>query len=159
MFKFTNFYSNLCQRLIAPPGIFEVRISAEIRTADFVDQAPGADFVEIQNLPDSVLHYLLPGRYCESDRFYDLATIITAGQKPGYDQVSTIEQWLRDTIKYVLGSSNFPLSAVEVNLKQSGVCRDLAHLGIAMCRSLSIPSLYPASQYGPDNCQTNPAAN
>jgi len=140
VFEFTDFYNNLCQRLIVQPGIFEVRTSAEVRTADFVDQVPGADFMEIQHLPDSVLHYLLPSRYCESDRFGDLATIITSGQKPGYDQVSAIEHWLRNNIRYVPGSSSLPLSAVEVNLKQSGVCRDLAHLGIAFCRSLSIPA-------------------
>jgi len=140
VFEFSDLYGNLCQRLIAPPGIFEIRTSAEIRTIDFVDQSPGADFIEIQNLPYSVLHYLLPSRYCESDRFGDLATIITASQKPGYDQVSAIEIWLRNNISYIPGSSNFPLSAVEVNLRQSGVCRDLAHLGIAMCRSLSIPA-------------------
>lgn len=138
--EFTDVYGNLCQRLIAPPGIFEVRTSAEIRTTDFVDQVAEADFMEIQYLPDSVLHYLLPSRYCESDRFCDLATMLTAGQKPGYDQVSAIEHWLRNNIRYVPGSSNFPLSAVEVNLQQSGVCRDLAHLGIALCRSLSIPA-------------------
>jgi len=140
VFEFTDLYGNLCQRLIAPPGIFEVRTSAEIRTNDFVDQASGADFIEVQNLPDSVLHYLLPSRYCESDRFCDLATLLTAGLKPGYDQVLAIEHWLRNNIKYVPGSSNLPLSAVEVNLQQSGVCRDLAHLGIALCRSLSIPA-------------------
>jgi len=140
VFEFTDIYGNLCQRLIAPPGIFGVSTSAEIRTTDTLYQSAGGDFVEVQNLPDSVLHFLLPSRYCESDRFYDMANIITAGQKPGYEQVSVIEGWLRDTIKYIPGSSNFPLSAVEVNLKQSGVCRDLAHLGIAMCRSLSIPA-------------------
>lgn len=138
--EFTDVYGNLCQRLIAPPGIFEVQTSAEIKTADCVDLSPGADFVEIQYLPDSILHYLLPSRYCESDRFSDMATSLTAGQKPGYDQVSAIERWLRETIRYSPGSSKFPLSAIEVNLKQSGVCRDLAHLGIALCRSLSIPA-------------------
>lgn len=140
VFEFTDLYGNLCQRLIAPPGIFEVQTSAEIRTADLVAQMPGADFIEIQHLPDPVLHFLLPSRYCESDRFCDLATLVTAGQKPGYDQVSAIEGWLRKNIRYVPGSSNLPLSALEVNLQQSGVCRDLAHLGIALCRSLSIPA-------------------
>jgi len=69
-----------------------------------------------------------------------MATSLTTGQQPGYDQVSTIETWLRETISYVPGSSAFPVSAVEVNNQQSGVCRDLAHLGIALCRSLSIPA-------------------
>ena len=73
VFEFTDDYGNLCQRLIAPTGAFRVHTSAEVMTADYVDQAPGAPFVEIQNLPDSVLSYLLPSRYCESDRFGQMA--------------------------------------------------------------------------------------
>ena len=69
-----------------------------------------------------------------------MATEITAGRRPGYDQVSAIVAWLRSHIAYWPGSSDTPASAAEVNVRQSGVCRDLAHLGIALCRSLSIPA-------------------
>ncbi len=139
-FEFTDIYGNLCQRLIAPPGAFAVHTAAEVLTADRVDRAPGAPFVEIQNLPDAVLNYLLPSRYCESDRFGQMATSITAGQQLGYDQVAAIEDWLRTTIRYTPDSSDVPISATEVNARQTGVCRDLSHLGMALCRSLSIPA-------------------
>ena len=139
-FEFTDDYGNLCQRLVAPSGDFTVYTSARIMTADSVDQEPGGAFVDIQSLPDSVLKYLLPSRYCESDRFGDMATEITSNQKLGYDQVAEIENWLRRTISYEPGSSFLSLSAIEVNQQQSGVCRDLSHLGIALCRSLSIPA-------------------
>jgi transglutaminase-like putative cysteine protease len=140
VFEFTDDYGNLCQRLIAPTGAFAVRTTAEVMTADYVDQAFGAPFVEIQNLPDPVLSYLLPSRYCESDRFHQMATEITTGRQPGYDQVAAIVTWLRNTISYHPGSSDIAVSAAEVNARQVGVCRDLAHLGIALCRSLSIPA-------------------
>ena len=140
VFEFTDDYGNLCQRLIAPTGAFAVRTIAEVMTADCVDQAFGTPFVEIQNLPDPVLSYLLPSRYCESDRFHQMATEITTGQQPGYDQVAAIVIWLRNTISYHPGSSDVAVSAAEVNSRQVGVCRDLAHLGIALCRSLSIPA-------------------
>ena len=140
VFEFTDGYGNLCQRLIAPPGPFAVHTDAEVMTADEVDRAPGAPFVEVQFLPDEVLRYLLPSRYCESDRFGMMAAEITAGCSMGYDQVAAIETWLRERIRYVPGSSDIPVSAVEVNLRQSGVCRDLAHLGIALCRGLTIPA-------------------
>ena len=140
VFEFTDIYGNLCQRLVAPTGAFSVRTSAEVMTADFVDQGFGAPFVEIQNVPDSVLSYLLPSRYCESDRFHHMASEITLGQRPGYDQVAAIITWLRNHISYCPGSSDIPLSAGEVNARQVGVCRDLAHFGIALCRSLSIPA-------------------
>jgi len=138
--EFTDDYGNLCQRLIAPPGPFAIYTASEVITADTMDQDPGAPFIEIQNLPDGELVYLLPSRYCESDRFGQMATEITTGEIPGYDQVSTIVAWLRRTIAYQPGCSDVPLSAIEVNQRQIGVCRDLAHLGIALCRSLSIPA-------------------
>jgi transglutaminase-like putative cysteine protease len=138
--EFTDNFGNLCQRLVAPPGPFAVYTSADIMTADEVDQSPGAPFVDIEDLPDAVFGYLLPSRYCESDRFGQMATEIIAGHLLGYDQVKAIETWLRTSIRYEPGSSDIPLSAVEVNLRQSGVCRDLSHLGIALCRSLSIPA-------------------
>jgi transglutaminase-like putative cysteine protease len=140
VYEFTDDYGNLCQRLVAPPGAFAVRTSADVMTADTVDQAFGAAFVEVQNLPDPVLSYLLPSRYCESDRFGEMATQITAGQLLGYDQVAAIVSWLRNTISYHPGSSDTAVSATEVNTRQEGVCRDLAHLGIALCRSLCIPA-------------------
>jgi transglutaminase-like putative cysteine protease len=140
VFEFTDGYGNLCQRLTAPVGAFEVATSAEVMTADIVDQAQGAPFVEIQGLPDAVLSYLLPSRYCESDRFHDMATEITSGHLPGYDQVGAIVSWLRRSVDYQPGSSDAPVSAIEINTRRIGVCRDLAHLGIALCRSLSIPA-------------------
>ena len=142
VYEFTDTYGNLSQRLVAPPGNFAVYSSADVMTADQVDQSPGAPFVDIEYLPDGVLGYLLPSRYCESDRFGQMATEITAGQKLGYDQVSAIERWVRTTIRYESGDSPTPVSAVEINARQSGVCRDLSHLAIALCRSLSIPARF-----------------
>jgi transglutaminase-like putative cysteine protease len=69
-----------------------------------------------------------------------MAKEITAGHKLGYDQVAAIEDWLRTRIRFEPRSSDIPVSATEVNSRQSGVCRDLSHLGIALCRSLTIPA-------------------
>ena len=138
--EYTDIYGNLCQRLLAPYGAFSIHTSADVMTTDEVDTAPGAYFIEIQNLPESVLTYLLPSRYCESDKFGDLAREIVAESQPGYDQVASIDRWVRNFIRYTPGSSNYPISAVEVYGRSEGVCRDMAHLGIALCRSISIPT-------------------
>lgn len=140
VFGFTDDNGNLCQRLIAPSGHFTIRTTAEVMTADEVERAPGAPSVEVQYLPDAVLRYLLPSRYCESDRLGLMAREITAGLLPGYDQVAAIEAWLRSRIRHEPGNNRLPLSATEVDLRKSGNCRDLAHLGIALCRSLGIPA-------------------
>ncbi|MFI3185165.1 MAG: transglutaminase family protein [Methylococcaceae bacterium] len=133
-------YGNFQQRLVAPPGEFSIHTCYEVSTAESLDSAPGAVFIEIQNLPNPVLPFLLPSRYCESDRFGDLAREIVSNTMPGYDQVSKIDDWVRHSIQYIPGSSDTPLSAVEVHNRGYGVCRDLAQLAITLCRSISIPA-------------------
>jgi transglutaminase-like putative cysteine protease len=138
--EFTDGYGNLCQRLIAPPGEFLVRTSADVLTSSHIDTAFGAPFVPAQELPEAALVYLLPSRYCEADRLSDLARQVTIGAMPGYDQVAAIVSWVRGAVRYAPGSSQMPLSAVEVWQRGVGVCRDLAHLAITLCRSLVVPA-------------------
>ena len=89
-----------------------------------------------------VLQYLLPSRYCESDRLGPHAIDIAGMNNAGYDQVAEISGWIRRHIAYVPGSSGAPCSASEILSSGEGVCKDLAHLGIAMCRSISIPARF-----------------
>lgn len=138
--EFTDTYGNLCQRLIAPPGFFSINTGAEVILADSVARAEDAPFVEIHKLPNEVLIYLLPSRYCETEHFGRMAATIAEGQLLGYNQVAAIEAWIRKTIRYESCGSDTPVSALEVNSRQWGVCRDLSHLAIALCRSLSIPA-------------------
>ncbi len=138
--EFTDPFGNLCQRLVAPSGRFSIRTSADIEAADFADTAPGAPFVEVQNLPDDTLPFLLPSRFCESDRFGELASSLAAGWAPGYNQCAAIVDYIRSTIQYTPGAGTEVISACEVNGRSRAVCRDMAHLGIALCRALSIPA-------------------
>ena len=131
---------NACQRLVVPQGSFFIHTSAEVLVSNTHNAAYGAGFVEIQYLPEQVLSYLAPSRYCESDRFNDLAISIVADALPGYNQVARIVDWIRHQVRYLPGSSDLPLSALEIHQRGYGVCRDLAHLGIALCRSISIPA-------------------
>lgn len=138
--EFTDGFGNLCQRVLATPGTLEVHCSAIVQTADGSDENPAAEFVEVQKLPPETIAFLFPSRYCESDRMGPLAMELTSGFQPGYSQAAAIVTWIRDTIAYRPGMSNVPVSAVETKDRGYGVCRDLAQLGIALCRSLSIPS-------------------
>lgn len=138
--EFTDAYGNLCQRLVVPPGEFSIRTSADVQTADMIDVAPGAPFDEVQTLPDGVLTYLLPSRYCESEQFFDMASEIVGAAAPGYDQVVALCDWIQKNVRFNPASCYVQMTAGDVNTRREGVCRDLAHLGIAMCRSLSIPA-------------------
>lgn len=126
--------------MVAEPGFFTIETHSIIRTSPEIDVAPGAEFQEIQHLPNQVISYLLPSRYCESDRFIDLAHEIVLGLKPGYDQVAGLNLWLQKHIRFNPDAGHYQLSATEVNQVGEGVCRDLAHLGIALCRALCIPA-------------------
>lgn len=138
--EFTDQFGNLCQRLMSPSGPFSIRTSADIQVADWADAAPGAPFVEVNQLPVEAIPFLLPSRYCESDRFTQMASSIATGSAPGYDQCLSIVHYIRNNVQYVPGAGQQIISAAEVNDRSQAVCRDMAHLGIALCRALSIPS-------------------
>lgn len=138
--EFTDHFGNLSQRVLIPAGKFEVRCSCRAHTADVVDVDPDAPFVPVDQLPEDALQFLLPSRYCQSDQMNKLAASIVAQKAPGYPQVAAIEQWLRDEMSYVSGSSDASTSAVDTAQSKTGVCRDYAHLGIALTRSLNIPA-------------------
>jgi len=138
--EFADAYGNLCQRLIAPPGEFTIHTSADVQTADMIDVAPGAPFDEVQYLPDGVLTYLQPSRYCQSEQFFEMACSIVGDAIPGYDQVAAICTWIQGAVRFNPQSNYDHMSAIDVNQRREGVCRDLAHLGIALCRALCIPA-------------------
>lgn len=138
--EYTDGFGNLCQRVLIPQGNFEVRCSCRAHTTDVMDVNPQAGFVPVHDLPESVLEFLLPSRYCQSDMLHPLACTIAGQRPPGYQQVAAIEQWLRNEMRYVSGASNASTSALETAASHQGVCRDYAHLGITLARSLNIPA-------------------
>jgi len=138
--EYTDKFGNLCQRVLIPEGEFKVYCSCRAHTADAIDVDLNAEFVPVHNLPESALEFLLPSRYCQSDLLNGLASSIAGALNPGYPQVAAIEQWLRDELQYVRGSSNASTSALDTAQSRTGVCRDYAHLGIALTRSLNIPA-------------------
>jgi transglutaminase-like putative cysteine protease len=87
-----------------------------------------------------VLEYLLPSRYCQSDKLGSFASEIVGSTPSAYDQVEAIRGWIHGNVEYRYGTSDASTSAEETAARRLGVCRDFAHLGIALCRSLSIPA-------------------
>jgi transglutaminase-like putative cysteine protease len=138
--EYSDSYGNLCQRLVIPQGFFNLQMSVCVETADEIDLQFDAPLVPVQYLPDSVLQFLLPSRYCPSDQMNDLANQIVSGVLPGYGQVEAIRSWIQLNVEYRYGTSDSSTSAIETATKRVGVCRDFTHLGIALCRSLNIPA-------------------
>ncbi len=138
--EYTDMYGNVAQRLVTTAGRFRIRTTVEVETAEAIDVMVGAPFTPVELLPDAVLPFLLPSRYCQVEQFGDLAVEIAGEAAPGYDQAEAIRQWIQTHIRYQYGTSNASTSAVETVQQRVGVCRDFAHLGIALCRSLNIPA-------------------
>ena len=138
--EYVDVYGNLCQRLVAPAGELMVSAAAGVETADAIDVAPGAPFTLVEELPPEVLQYLLPSRYCQSDLLSDLSREAAGDATPGYDQVEAIRRWIHENVEYRYGVSDPTTSARETADQRCGVCRDFTHLGMALCRSLTIPA-------------------
>jgi transglutaminase-like putative cysteine protease len=142
MIEYTDDYGNLCQRAVLPAGPFLFTARCVVDTWDTIDADRGAEFVPIHTVPDPILKFLLPSRYSQSDQFGNLARSIAGGLAPGYLQVEAITRWIHENVRYQYGTSNASTSALETSQSREGVCRDFAHLGVALCRSLNIPARF-----------------
>ncbi|TWJ04659.1 transglutaminase superfamily protein [Mucilaginibacter frigoritolerans] len=105
------------------------------------------DFTDIEEIPiakmeSSVLPYLYPSRYCQSDKLYRLANNLFGHIENPFEKVITLTDWIHKNVQYLSGSTNSQTSAFDTVTEQAGVCRDFAHLGIALCRALTIPARY-----------------
>lgn len=138
--EFVDSFGNLCQRFVAPPGQLRLRAAATVETDDHIAVDWDAPATPVQALPDAALQFLLQSRYCPADTMAARAAQITAGCAPGYAQVEAIRAWVHAHLAYRYGVSNEFTSALDTLADGAGVCRDFAHVGIALCRSLAIPA-------------------
>jgi transglutaminase-like putative cysteine protease len=141
--QYRDGFGNLCCRLIAPPGPFTLTTQTVIwddGLPDPVDRSAVQHAVE--DLPDEVLSFLLPSRYCESDKLADEAWRLFGNMAPGWDRVQAICDHVNRSIKFDYQQASPFRSAADVHAGGIGVCRDFAHLAIAFCRALNIPTRY-----------------
>jgi transglutaminase-like putative cysteine protease len=94
------------------------------------------------DLPVSLLRYTLPSRYCDSDKLTDFAWQKFGRIEHGMPRVQAISQWLHENIEYRYMSGRSDISAWDVLQRGYGVCRDFAHLAIALNRSFNLPTRY-----------------
>jgi len=130
---------NRVLRLQAAAGSFKVVYRAIVdRTVE--PMAPDTPEVAVHHIPADVLHYLTPTRFCESDELSAQAQALFSACAPGLQRVQAISDWVRNNIAYCIGSSDASTSAADVFTRRAGVCRDFAHLAIALCKALNIPA-------------------
>lgn len=127
---------------IPEPCSLKISYSAVVDTQyEFIDYELLTD-VPIAQLEPYTLTCLYPSRYCQSDKLYRLANNKFGNISNAYQKVLALTEWIHSNVEYLSGSTNSQTSAYDTVTEQAGVCRDFAHLGIALCRALTIPARY-----------------
>ena len=142
-------YGNLKHRVTVPAG-------AQKFWADFAVEMPGtpdpvvreAEQHAIADLPDEALHFLKPSRYCDSDAVADFAWANFPAKGTGWDRVQAICDFVHGHIQFGYGHGRSDRTASEGLAEGQGVCRDYAHLAIALCRAVNIPARYASGYLG-----------
>lgn len=138
--EYADSFGNLCQRFVVPPGRLRIRVESVVHTQGEIAVDAAAPATPVEELPHDALQFLLQSRYCPSDRLVDRAQQTVAGALPGYAQVEAIRSWIHDHLEYRYGVSDASTDAEGTLRDGAGVCRDFAHVGIALCRALQIPA-------------------
>jgi transglutaminase-like putative cysteine protease len=145
--SFTHYYDafdNLCTRIVTPSqgplivateGVLDVPDTQETYPADG-SQHP------VESLPVDCLQFLLGSRYCETDLLSDTAWRLFSGVPAGRARVLAICDYVHGHIKFDYRFARPTRTAFEAHSEGIGVCRDYAHLAIALCRAMNIPARY-----------------
>ena len=142
--KFTDSHGNSVLRLNLARGTHYIRHDAIVALSSRPDNHDLPVFYPdpIDHLPPSLLRYVLPSRYCDSDKLGDFAWKTFGHIEHGMPRVQAISRWIHDNIEYRYMSGRPDLSAWDVLSRGYGVCRDFAHLAIALNRTFNIPARY-----------------
>jgi transglutaminase-like putative cysteine protease len=136
-------FGNWCNRLVAPVGRFTVSVDGIIRDSGLSDPVEqNAKQHPVEQLPSNVIRYLLPSRYCESDVLSEFAWNRFDSAQHGWQTVQSVCDFVHDHVSFGYEHSRPTRTAAETLNEGVGVCRDYAHLAIALCRSLNIPARY-----------------
>lgn len=128
-------------RVSPPAGDFSIHYRARVE----IDRRPGhAGLGEtpVEELPLDVLPYLSGSRYVESELLFQDALRWIGTREPGFRRVERICEWVRQNVRYAVGTSLAHGTARDVLRTRTGVCRDYAHVAIALCRALNIPARF-----------------
>ena len=138
-------------RLQASNGPLNVHYSGTVDIDHHESEPDALMEMPVATLPMATMRYIYPSRYCQSDRLRKFATTEFGHIQQGYRRVEAIQNWVRSRTAFLSGSSDASTSAIDTLTDQAGVCRDFAHLMIALCRAVNIPARFVSGiDYGAD---------
>jgi len=129
-------------RVVAGPGPFRLEYEGSATLGPALEDPAAIGEVPPGALPFEVYPHLWPSRYCQSDRLERFARREFGDAPPGHARVRAICDWIHQGVDYASGTSDESLSAMDILAQRAGVCRDFAHLAIALCRAMGIPARY-----------------
>lgn len=140
---FEDIYGNQNRRTVLGKGTASLRYDALVEVPATLDESDwNAAQHPIQELPGEAFHFLLPSRYCLSDELMATAWELFGETEPGWPRAQAISDWVHSELAFEYGASNPLTTAVDAFQNRRGVCRDFAHLFVAFCRAMNIPSRY-----------------
>ena len=155
---YVDTFGNRCSRIMAPAGRVRLYADFVVRDSGLPDPVvPFAGQAPVEHLPDDVLIFLLASRYCETDMLMDLAWSLFGNTPPGWKRVQSIVDYVHQRIKFGYEHARPTRTAGEGHAEQVGVCRDYAHLAVALCRCMNIPARYCTGFLGDIGVPFSPA--
>lgn len=144
-----DLFGNRCRRFVAPAGALTLWGDSTIEDSGDLDiQAWDAAECPVAELPDDCLVYLMGSRYCETDRLSQIAWDMFGGIAPGWGRVQAVCDFVHSHITFDYMKARVTRTAFEAYEERVGVCRDYAHLAVALCRCLNIPARYVNGHLG-----------
>ena len=142
-------FGNWCTRLVAPAGRIRLSADATVRDSGLPESGVQSNRQHaVEDLPEECLMFLLGSRYCETDRLSDVAWSLFDKAPYGAGRVQAICDYVHQHLTFGYADARPTRTAWDAFVEQKGVCRDFAHLAIALCRCMNIPARYCTGYLG-----------
>lgn len=158
MTGYRDSFGNWCTRVVLPIGRTKVKNTTAISDTGLPDvTVQNAQQTPVEKLPDETLVYLLGSRYCETEKLSEFAWKQFGATRPGWSRVAAICDFVHQHVEFGYDHARASKTAFEVFQEPNGVCRDFAHLAIALCRCMNIPARYCTGYLGDIGVPMSPA--
>jgi transglutaminase-like putative cysteine protease len=147
--EYYDSFGNRCTRFVAPSGTLGLSGTNTVEVDGMPDAIHAyATQAPVQDLPDDVLQFLLPSRYCQVDQFVAIAQDLFGWMTPGWTRAVAIRDWVHEKVAFNYKTARPTKTAMDVFTERIGVCRDFQHLAITLSRCQNIPARYVTGYLG-----------
>ena len=155
---FRDVYGNDVRRFMAPAGKVMITRDQVFECDGLADPiVEDAKEVPLHEVPPEYLMYLLGSRYCETDKLSNIAWNLFGNVPPGWRRVQAICDFVHQHLTFGYEHARSTRTAFEAYEERLGVCRDFAHLAVAFCRCMNIPTRYANGFLGDIGVPADPA--